>query len=164
MAQEYSFDVVSEYDSAELKNAVDQARREVATRFDFKGTDPTFEQRDGAVVVEASTEDRARAAYQVLIDKAARRGLSAKLFDPGAPKTVGKGRGQIEVRLNAGISDDLARSLSKKAREVSNRVQVRIQGDQLRITSREKDALQAVIKTLKEDDSIPVPLQFTNYR
>jgi len=149
MATEYSFDVVSQYDAQELTNALDQARREVATRFDFKGTDPTLERRETSIVIEASTEDRARAVLQVLIEKAARRGLPAKLFKAGEPRTVGRGRGQIEVALNAGISDDLARSLVKKARGVSPRVQVRVQGDQLRVTSREKDALQAVIRVLR---------------
>ena len=161
---EYSFDVVSQYDPAELTNALDQARREVTTRFDFKGTDPTIERRDSSLVIEASTEDRARAVLQVLIEKAARRSLSAKLFQAGEPKTIGRGRGQIEVSLNAGISEDLARSLQKKARTVSPKVQVRVQGDQLRVTSKEKDALQTVIKALREDESISVPLQFVNYR
>jgi uncharacterized protein YajQ (UPF0234 family) len=164
MPQEFSFDVVSEYDHQELTNALDQARREVATRFDFKGTDPTIDHKGNAIIVEASTEDRARAVVQVVVEKAARRNLSAKLFKASEPKTVGKGRGQIEVALNAGISDELARSLQKKVRDVSKRIQVRIQGDQLRVSSREKDALQDVIKQLREDDSIPVPLQFTNYR
>jgi cyclic-di-GMP-binding protein len=164
MPQDFSFDVVSEYDAAELTNAIDQARREVSTRFDFKGTDPTIEQRGETLVLEASTEDRARAVLQVLLEKAARRGLARKLFQAGDPKAVGRGRGQIDVKLNAGISDDLAKSLQKRARQVSPKVQTRIQGDQLRVSSREKDALQAVIKVLREDDSIPVPLQFTNYR
>src|SRR5438105_2968227 len=106
---EFSFDVVSEYDHAELTNALDQARREVGTRFDFKGTDPQIDHKGDLIMLEASTEDRAKAAYQVLVEKAARRGLSGKLFKPEAPKTVGRGRGQIEVKLNAGISDDLAR-------------------------------------------------------
>ena len=164
MPQEFSFDVVSQYDAGELITALDQARREVATRFDFKGTDPRLERRGDTVVLEASTEDRARAVFQVLLEKAARRGLSAKLFRPGDPRTVGKGRGQIEVRLNSGISEDLAKSLLKRARQISPKVQARIQGDQLRVTSKEKNALQAVIKAFREDDSIPVPLQFTNYR
>jgi len=164
MPAEFSFDVVSEYEAAELTNAVDLARREVSTRFDFKGTAPTIERKGEVIVVEASTEDRARAAVQVLVDKAARRSLPAKLFKPSEPRTVGKGRGQVEVKLNAGISEELAKSLQKKARAVSPKVQVRIQGDQLRVSSREKDSLQAVIKALREDDSIPVPLQFTNYR
>src|SRR5207302_2503221 len=97
---------------------MDQARREVSTRFDFKGTDPTIEKRGETVVVEASTEDRARAAYQVLLEKAVRRGLGRKLFQADEPKTVGKGRGQIEVKLNAGISEELAKSLQKRARQV----------------------------------------------
>lgn len=161
---EFSFDVVSEYDHAELINALDQARREVTTRFDFKGTDPSLEQRGETLVLEASSEDRARAVYQVLLEKAARRGLSAKLFQAGEPKTVGRGRGQLEVRLNAGISDDLARSLQKKIRAEAPKVQVRVQGDQLRVVSKSKDELQAVIRLLRDDESIPVPLQFTNYR
>jgi uncharacterized protein YajQ (UPF0234 family) len=161
---EFSFDVVSQYDGPELTNALDQARREIATRFDFKGTDPSIERKGETVVIEASTEDRARAAYQVLVEKAARRSLSAKLFQAGEPKTIGRGRGQIEVSLNAGISEDLARSLQKKVKQVSPKVQVRIQGDQLRVTSKEKDALQAVIRALRDDETIPVPLQFVNQR
>jgi len=164
LAQEFSFDVVSQYDAHELTNALDQARREVGTRFDFKGTDPRIEHNDGSIVIEASSEDRARAVFQVLLEKAARRNLSAKLFKAGEPKTVGKGRGRIDVALNSGISDELARTLQKKVRVVSAKVVVRVQGDQLRVTSKEKDALQAVIKALREDNSIPVPLQFVNYR
>ena len=164
MAQDFSFDVVSQYDHAELSNALDQARREVGTRFDFKGTEPRIEQRGDVIVLEASTEDRARAMVQVLLEKGARRGLSAKLFKPSEPKTVGRGRGQVEIRLNAGISDDLARDLQKRVRTVSPKLQVRIQGDQLRVSSASKDLLQAAIKTLREAEDIPVPLQFVNYR
>jgi uncharacterized protein YajQ (UPF0234 family) len=161
---EYSFDVVSQFDEAELVNALDQARRETATRFDFKGTDTSFDRRGETVVIESSTEDRARAAYQVLLDKGARRKLSAKLFKAGEPKAIGRGRGQVEVALNAGISDDLAKQLQKKARAVAPKIQIRIQGDQLRVSAKVKDDLQAVIQALRDDDSIPVPLQFTNYR
>ena len=161
---EFSFDVVSEYDHAELTNALDQARREVATRFDFKNTDPSIEHKGDNITLEASTEDRARAILQVVLDKAARRGLSPKLFQAGEPKTVGRGRGQVEIKLNAGISDELAKSISKKVRDASPKVQVRIQGDQLRVSSKSKDDLQSVIQTLREDESIPVPLQFSNYR
>jgi uncharacterized protein YajQ (UPF0234 family) len=161
---EYSFDVVSEFNSAELTNALDQARREVGTRFDFKDTATVYDQREDVIVIESASEDRARAALQVLREKAARRQLSPKLFKAGDPKTVGKGRGQIEVRLNAGINDDLARDLRKRIQNVSSKVQVRIQGDQLRVVGKDKDTLQVVIKSLREADDIPVPLQFTNYR
>jgi len=164
LAQDFSFDVVSQYDHAELDNALDQARREVGTRFDFKGTDARIDKRGEVIVLEASTEDRARAMIQVLLEKGARRGLSAKLFQPSEPKTVGRGRGQVEVRLNAGISDDLARDLQKRLRAVSPKIQVRIQGDQLRVSSASKDLLQAAIKTLREAEDVPVPLQFVNYR
>ena len=161
---EYSFDVVSEFNSAELTNALDQARREVGTRFDFKDTATTYDQRGDLIVIDSASEDRARAALQVLREKGARRQLSPKLFKADDPKTVGKGRGQIEVRLNAGINDELARDLRKRIQNVSAKVQVRIQGDQLRVVSKDKDTLQAVIKSLREAEDIPVPLQFTNYR
>jgi uncharacterized protein YajQ (UPF0234 family) len=161
---EYSFDVVSEFEAVELTNAVDQARREVGTRYDFKDTATTYDHRDDVIVVESASEDRARAALQVLREKAARRQLSPKLFKAGDPKTIGKGRGQIEVQLNAGITDDIARDLRKRIQNIAPKAQVRIQGDQLRVTSKDKDTLQLVIKSLREAEDIPVPLQFTNYR
>ena len=142
---EYSFDVVSEYNPAELTNAIDQARREVSTRYDFKDTQTAYDHRGDVIIIESATEDRARAALQVLREKAARRQLSPKLFQAGDPKTIGKGRGQIDVSLNAGITDDLARDLRKRI-------------------SKDKDTLQLVIKSLREAEDIPVPLQFTNYR
>ena len=161
---EYSFDVVSEFNPAELTNAIDQARREVGTRFDFKDTQTVYNHRGDLIVVESATEDRARAALQVLREKAARRQISPKLFKAGDPKTIGKGRGQIEVQLNAGINDELARDLRKRIQNVSGKVQVRIQGDQLRVVGKDKDTLQLVIKSLRDAEDIPVPLQFTNYR
>lgn len=161
---EFSFDVVSEFDAAELTNALDQARREVQTRFDFKDTGTVYDQRADLIVIESASEDRAKAALQVLREKGARRQLSPKLFKAGEPKSVGKGRGQIEVNLNAGINDELAKDLRKRIQNVSAKVQVRIQGEQLRVTSKDKDTLQMVIKTLREAEDIPVPLQFTNYR
>jgi uncharacterized protein YajQ (UPF0234 family) len=161
---ESSFDVVSEFDAAELTNALDQARREVSTRFDFKDTQTAYDRRDNVIVVESASEERARAALQVLREKAARRQLSPKLFKAGDPKTMGKGRGLIEVQLNAGITEEIARDLRKRIQNVSPKVQVRIQGDQLRVVGKDKDTLQLVIKALREADDIPVPLQFTNYR
>ena len=161
---EFSFDVVSEFDAAELTNSLDQARREVATRYDFKDTQTAYDHRGDVIVVESASEERAKAALQVLREKAARRQLSPKLFKAGDPKTVGKGRGQIEVQLNAGITDDIARDLRKRIQAVTPKVQVRIQGDQLRVVGKDKDTLQVVIKSLREAEDIPVPLQFTNYR
>ena len=161
---EFSFDVVSEFDSAELTNALDQARREVGTRYDFKDTQTSYDHRGDMVVIESASEERAKAALQVLREKAARRQLSAKLFKAGDPKTVGKGRGQIDVQLNAGITDEIAKDLRKRIQNVTPKVQVRIQGDQLRVVGKDKDSLQLVIKSLREAEDITVPLQFTNYR
>jgi cyclic-di-GMP-binding protein len=161
---EFSFDVVSEFDAAELTNALDQARREVGTRFDFKDTATVYDHQENRILIESASEERAKAALQVLREKAARRQLSPKLFKAGEPKTVGKGRGQIETQLNAGITEEIARDLRKRIQNVTPKVQVRIQGDQLRVVSKDKDALQLVIKSLREAEDIPVPLQFTNYR
>ena len=161
---EFSFDVVSEFNTAELTNALDQARREVGTRYDFKDTATVYDDHEGKILIESASEERAKAALQVLREKAARRQLSPKLFKAGDPKTVGKGRGQIEIVLNAGITDDIARDLRKRIQTVTPKVQVRIQGDQLRVVSKDKDTLQLVIKALREAEDIPVPLQFTNYR
>jgi len=161
---EFSFDVVSEFDAAELTNALDQARREVGTRYDFKDTATIYDHQESKILIESASEERAKAALQVLREKGARRQLSSKLFKAGDPKTVGKGRGQIEILLNAGITDDIARDLRKRIQAVTPKVQVRIQGDQLRVVSKDKDTLQLVIKALREAEDIPVPLQFTNYR
>ena len=161
---EFSFDVVSEFDAAELTNALDQARREVGTRYDFKDTATIYDQQESKILIESASEERAKAALQVLREKGARRQLSPKLFKAADPKTVGKGRGQIEIQLNAGITDDIARDLRKRIQNVTPKVQVRIQGDQLRVVSKDKDTLQLVIKALREAEDIPVPLQFTNYR
>ena len=104
---EYSFDVVSEFDAAELTNALDQARREVGTRFDFKDTQTVYEQRgDDLVVIESASEDRAKAALQVLREKGARRQLSPKLFQAGDPKSMGKGRALPDTRSKAYCSSE----------------------------------------------------------
>ena len=161
---EFSFDVVSEFDAAELTNALDQARREVGTRYDFKDTATIYDHQENKILIESASEERAKAALQVLREKGARRQLSPKLFKAGDAKTVGKGRGQIEIQLNAGITDDIARDLRKRIQNVTPKVQVRIQGDQLRVVGKDKDTLQLVIKALREAEDIPVPLQFTNYR
>ncbi len=161
---EFSFDVVSEFDAAELTNALDQARREVGTRYDFKDTATIYGHQESKILIESASEERAKAALQVLREKGARRQLSPKLFKASDPKTVGKGRGQIEIQLNTGITDDIARDLRKRIQNVTPKVQVRIQGDQLRVVGKDKDTLQLVIKALREAEDIPVPLQFTNYR
>ncbi|MGH7639536.1 MAG: YajQ family cyclic di-GMP-binding protein [Candidatus Dormibacteria bacterium] len=162
-ASEHSFDVVSDFDRQELVNAVDQARREVATRYDFKGITAELELHDKEIVILAASDNRAAAVLDVLKSKLVRRQLSLKILDPGNPEPAAKGNVRQEIQLRRGIADDTARDLSRRIRDGHPKVQVRIQGDELRVSSKDKDALQAVIRDLRELD-LPVPLQYTNYR
>ena len=160
-----SFDVVSKVDRAELDNAVNQAAKEISTRFDFRGVGASVAWTDGkdAVEIGADTEDRAKAALEVFRDKVVKRGISLKAIDPGEPRTSGKGI-KIHVGLKEGIADDNAKKITKLIRdEAPKGVNAQIQGDQVRVTSKKKDDLQAVISLLKDSD-LDLALQFTNYR
>ncbi len=164
MAQEYSFDVVSRFDRQELVNAVDQARREFATRFDFKGITAEITLNPDSIVLLAESEGRRLAMLDVLKTKMIRRHLSTKILDEQKPEPASRGTVRQLVKLRAGIGEDLARELVKRVRAVNPKVTVRVQGDELRVVSREKDLLQAAIKRLREAEDLPVPLQFVNYR
>lgn len=164
MAQDYSFDVVSRFDSQELTNAVDQARREFATRFDFKGITAEMTLRPDAITIHAESEGRRLAMVEVLHSKMARRGLSLKILDEQKPEPAAKGTVRQVIKLRQGISEDLARDLVKRIKAVSPKVQARVQGPELRVVSRDKDLLQVTIRMLREADDIPVALQFVNYR
>jgi uncharacterized protein YajQ (UPF0234 family) len=163
MAQEFSFDVVSDFDHQELINAIDQTRREIQVRYDFKGltAEITLEKDELELLTESDMQ--LRAMLDVLQTKIHRRGIDLKVLDPQKAEPAARGKVRQVVKLRRGISDDLARSLTKKIRTDHPKVQSRIQGDQLRVTSRDKDALQTVIRSLKEMD-LDIPLQFTNYR
>ncbi len=163
MAQEFSFDVVSDFDHQELVNAIDQTRREIQVRYDFKGltADITLEKDELELLSEGDMQ--LRAMLDVLQSKVHRRGIDLKVLDPQKAEPAARGKVRQVVKLRRGISDELARTLTKKVRSDHPKVQSRIQGDQLRITSRDKDALQGVIKALREMD-LDIPLQFTNYR
>ena len=163
MAQEYSFDVVSDFDQQELVNAIDQARREVTQRYDFKGVTAEFELEKDKVILHSDSDMQLKAMVDMLQSKLHRRGLDLKILDPQKPEPAAKGTVRQELKLRRGISDDLAREINKKIKSGHPKVQSRIQGDQLRVSSKDKDALQAVIKDLKDQD-LEVPLQFTNYR
>ncbi len=160
---EHSFDVVSDFDRQELVNAVEQAKREIATRYDFKDITAELELNDKEIVVLAASDSRADAMLDVLKSKLVRRQLSLKILDPGKPEPAAKGNVRQVVQLRKGIAEDTARDLTKRIKSNHPKVQVRIQGDELRVTSKDKDALQAVIHELRELD-LPVPLQYTNYR
>lgn len=163
MAQEFSFDVVSQYDRQELVNAVNQAQREVATRYDFKDSGASIDLGEDEIVLIGPSEMKLRAMVDVLQSKLIRRNLSLKVLKPGPMEPAAKATVRQRLELQAGISDELARALVKQIKQVSPKVQPRIQGDTIRVSSREKDLLQKVIQSLRETEA-PVPLQFINYR
>jgi cyclic-di-GMP-binding protein len=159
-----SFDIVSKVDRQELDNAVNQASKELANRFDFRGTGAEVTlSGDDAINVVAETEDRALAALEVLKEKLVKRDISLKSLDAGEPKQSGKTY-KIDCKIIQGIESDKAKVISKKIRDEGPKgVQAQIQGDQLRVTGKKRDDLQAVIALLKGAD-LGVALQFTNYR
>ena len=158
-----SFDVVSEVDLQEVRNAVDQAARETSTRYDFKGTSSTVVLQGEEIVAESSTEDRLRAVVDVLKEKLIRRKIPLKAIGGGEPKEVGGGRYRSEFKVNQGITQEAARELNKHVKNMKLKIQVQIQGDRLRISGKKRDELQEVISSLKELD-YRIPLQFINYR
>ncbi len=163
MPQEYSFDVVSQFDRQELINAVDQTRREINTRFDFKGVTAEIDLGQRELTLLSESDYKLDAIREILTAKLVKRGLSPKILDPGEPVAAARGNMRQIVRLREGIGDDLARDLVKRVKAVSPRVQSRIQGDTLRVSGKDKDQLQAVIGALRALD-LPTPLQFINYR
>ncbi|MHB8680739.1 MAG: YajQ family cyclic di-GMP-binding protein [Acidimicrobiales bacterium] len=159
-----TFDVVSEVDMQEVRNAVDQANREATTRFDFKGTDSSIELGDGELVLRSATEDRLKALRQVLEEKLVRREVSLKALDDGKIEEASKGAARQHVKIKAGISADHAKQINKAIKDMNLKgVSSQTQGDQLRVSGKKRDDLQAVIKALREAD-FGIPLQFTNFR
>lgn len=147
----------------EVRNAVDQASREIVNRYDFKGTGASVTLTDDGIVVEANSEGRLDAAVDVLKGKLVRRNVSLKSLGGGEPKEVGGGRYQATFTLNQGISQDAAKELSKEIRDLKLKVQVQIQGDQLRVQGKKRDDLQDVIAAIKAMD-FRLPLQYVNFR
>jgi cyclic-di-GMP-binding protein len=165
MAGEASFDVVSDFDRQELVNALDQVRREVGTRYDFKGAKADLNLGKDEVTVHTDSETRVRAIRDLLESKAIRRGLSLKIFDWGEVQPAGGSTLKQVITLRRGLSDDLARKITKLIRDEFPKVKSQIQGDAVRVTGKSKDDLQRVIGRLREEgEAFPVPLQFTNYR
>ena len=160
---QFSFDVVSEVDQHEVKNALDQASREIQTRFDFKATNTGMSMDQDLIEVRSSTENRLKAAVDVLKEKFVRRSISLKALREGPVLPAAKGTVRQSLHINRGISEDKAREITKFIKGSGIKVQTQIQGEQLRVTGKKKDDLQEVIKALKEKD-FEIPLQFTNYR
>jgi uncharacterized protein YajQ (UPF0234 family) len=148
----------------EVKNAIDQASREATTRFDFKGTDSTIELTGDEIVLESSTEDRLKALNQVLEEKLVRRQVSLKSLDTGRIEEASKGRARQRTTLRAGISADHGKRINRLIKDMGLKgVTSQVQGEQVRVTGKKRDDLQAVIKALKEQD-LGIPLQFQNMR
>ena len=159
-----TFDVVSEVDMQEVRNAVDQASREVGTRFDFKDTGSTIELTGHEINLHSSTEDRLRALVQVVEEKLVKRQVSLKAMEKGKVEEASKGTVRQTITLNAGIDADKARAINKKIKEMNLKgVSSQTQGEQVRVTAKKRDDLQAVIAKLKEGD-FGIALQFTNFR
>jgi hypothetical protein len=163
VAGEVSFDVVSDFDEQELRNALDQVRREVQQRYDFKGATVQLTQDKTEIVLVTDDDFRARAVRDLIESKAVRRNLSLKIFDWGTVEPSGGNKVRQVITLRRGLTDDLARKLVKQIRDEFPKVQPRIQGDAIRVAAKSKDELQRVIARLRELD-LEVPLQFENYR
>ncbi len=164
MASESSFDIVSKINRQEVDNALNQAGKEIGTRFDFRGVGASITwSGDHAVEIKANSEERAKAVLDVFRDKLVKRSVSLKVLDPGEPKPSGK-EYRLAVSLKEGISQDDARKISKIIRDEGPKgIRAQVQGDELRVSSKKKDDLQQVINLLK-DKEFDFALQFVNYR
>lgn len=163
MATDSSFDVVSKIDRMELDNAVNQAIREIDTRFDFKNTGSKLELDGEKILIEANTEERAKAVLDVLKDKLVKRGVSLRHIDPGEPSLSGKIY-KINCPLKEGITTENAKKVAKLLRDEGPKtIKTQIQGDELRVTSKSRDDLQSAIAMIKEA-KWEFAVQFTNYR
>jgi cyclic-di-GMP-binding protein len=163
MAVQNSFDIVSKFDSQELRNAIDQAMREITTRYDLKDSKTEIDQEEDKLVINTSDEMSLRAVRDILESKALRREISLKVFDYQKEEDASGGRIRQEVKLRQGLNDEMAKQISKDIRTEFKKVKPQIQGDLIRVTAKSRDELQDVIQLVKSGD-YDMPLQFTNYR
>lgn len=165
MAGEVTFDVVSDFDRQELVNALDQVRREVGTRFDFKGAKVELELTKDEIVLKTDSEMHAKSVRDLVESKASRRGLSLKIFDWGTIEPAGGSTVRQEIKLRRGLPIELAKEISKLIRDDFPKVKPSIQGDAVRVSAKSKDDLQRVIARLRDEgEGYAVPIQFENYR
>lgn len=157
-----SFDVVSEVDLQEVRNAVDQANRELGTRFDFKSVDASFEYNDKQILLAAIEEFQLEQMLDILRDKLNRRGVDVRALDPGKVEALGKQKRQ-KFGLKQGIDRDNAKKITKLVKDSKRKVQSQVQGEQVRVTGKKRDDLQEIMTAVKELD-LEIPLEFTNFR
>lgn len=165
MADQFSFDVVSEVNMQEMKNVVDQATKEIKQRFDFKDskTEITLKEKEKELVVISDDEYKLNAVNEIIKGKCVKRGVSLKALNYGAIEPALGGTVRQVVKIQSGIAADKAKELTKSVKDTKLKVQAQIQGEQIRIVSKSKDELQAAITFLKQKD-FGIDLQFTNYR
>lgn len=165
MAAESSFDVVSKVDMQEVKNAVDQAQREIETRFDFKGSESTIDldEKAATIALASDSETRMKALVDVLQSKFHKRGIDIQHLELGKLEEAAKGTVRQTATIKQGLDMDSARKIVKLIKDKGLKVQAQIQGDQVRVAAKAKDDLQTVIQFLKGQD-LGVPVQFINYR
>ena len=166
MAKECSFDVVSEFDKQELVNAVDQVKRDIIARFDFKNSNSEIElDGDKTITIKTSDEMKLRNILDILQTKLVKRNLSIKILDPQTIESALGGTVRQVFKLKKGLTQDLAKKVVAEIKDSKIKVQASIQGDQVRVVGKDKDDLQAVIKLLREnEEKYDYPLQFQNYR
>lgn len=166
MAKDASFDVVSEVDLQEVRNAVDQAKREISQRFDFKNTGSSIElgeDKDPTIVIRSNTEQKVKDCVKVLEEKLVKRQVPLKALQRGEIQQAAGATARQQLTLNQGISSDKAREIVKYIKDLKVKAQVAVQGEQVRVSSKSIDLLQDIMGQLKEKD-FGIPIQFTNYR
>ncbi len=164
MASEFSFDIVSEIDQQELVNALDQARREIAIRYDFKDIYVDIKQEKGELVIVAPTEFKFNAVMDIIKSKLLRRNLDLRILGVSKTEPASGGAVRAIIPLVEGISQDTAKLINKIIRDQTPKIKTVIQGEAVRVSSKSKDELQAVMVYLKQKPEITIPVQFTNYR
>ena len=157
-----SFDIVSEIDLQEVRNAVDQASREISSRFDFRGVDASVLLEDETILVSAPEEFQINQIRDILRDKMTSRKIDGRALQPGSTEGAGKVKRQ-KLELSQGISQDISKKITKLIKESKLKVQSQINGEKLRVTGKKRDELQSVMSLVKDAD-LPLPMQFNNFR
>ncbi len=165
MASQFSFDVVSQFDEQEVDNAVNQARKEVEQRYDFKGSNTVIDMnlKEKTITLHTSDDMKLRALHEILNGKMIKRGISLKVLDYGKEEPATGGSIRQVIKLKSGLESEQAKQITKMVKDLKMKVQAAIQGEEVRITGKSKDDLQTAMQTLKAQN-FDFPIQFTNYR
>ena len=167
MAKDFSFDIESDFDMMEMTNALDQTKREISQRYDFKGTDSSidFDENKSGLSLLGDSDYKVDAMIDIIESKMVKRGLSLKILDKSSPKEYASGdKVRQKIPFKKGMDKEMAKKITKVIRDKYPKVKPQIQGDAIRVTSSSKDDLQGTMSLLKSDASIDIPLQFSNYR